>query len=88
MPRLPSFGSMLTIVTLGACKLTTAEPVSYAELSSAFVDYDAYPHTYYDGHMVYLVQNRWIYRDRGRWVAYREEPDELRRHRLLMLPAH
>ena len=35
-----------TMVTLGACKAEpAAEPVGYAELSSAYIDYDAKPET-------------------------------------------
>jgi hypothetical protein len=53
------------------------EPVGYVELTSAPIDVEAYPSTVYDGHTVYLYNDRWYYRDGGRWAYYRHEPREL-----------
>jgi hypothetical protein len=42
---------------------------------------ETYPQTYYEGRVVYLVNDRWYYQRRGRWVYYRTEPPELVRQR-------
>jgi hypothetical protein len=71
-------------IALGGCRATTygeAEPVGYVELTAAPVDVTLYPHTYYDGRDVYWVNDRWMYRDRGRWLYYRNEPPALYRQR-------
>ena len=71
-------------IALGGCRATTyaeTEPVGYVELTSAPVDIDVYPRTYYEGREVYFVNDRWMYRDRGRWVYYRREPPALYRQR-------
>ena len=78
---------MVTIVTLGGCTVTTtrepvyAEPVGYTETTAAPADYEAYPNTVYEGHTVFFVSGRWMFRDRDRWVSYRSEPPQLRQHR-------
>lgn len=43
---------------------------------------EVYPHTYYQGRPAYLVDGRWYYHDRERWVVFREEPASLRHYRL------
>jgi hypothetical protein len=72
-------------VAAAAC---TAEvqtrPVAVAEVEEvddAPPDVEAYPRTYYEGHVVYLVNDRWYYPRHGRWVYYRREPAELVRRR-------
>jgi hypothetical protein len=67
-------------VAVGGCAVRT-QPVGYVEVSSAPVHVERYPRTYYDGHVVYLVNDRWMYNDGGRWAYYREEPSQLRRQR-------
>ena len=71
------------VVTLGGCTATTyAEPEpAYVELTAAPVNIEPYPSTYYEGRTVYLVNNRWMYRDRGGWAYYRNEPPALYRQR-------
>ncbi len=69
-------------IAFGGCRATTyGDEVGYVELTAAPVDVDVYPHTFYDGRAVYLVNDRWMYRDRGRWAYYRHEPPELYRQR-------
>jgi hypothetical protein len=68
---------------LGCTVHATTEPVGYTEVTSSPADayYYSYPNTEYEGHPVYYVEGRWIYRDRDRWRAYREEPAPLYRYR-------
>jgi hypothetical protein len=76
-------------VALGGCRVYT-EPeyaTGYVELTSAPADLSAYPSTYYDGHVVYLINDRWMYPDRGRWVYYRREPPALYRQRTVIRQA-
>jgi hypothetical protein len=55
--------------------------------SSAYVEAEApvavetYPSTYYDGHVVYWIGDRWYFRRGGAWVYYRTEPVYLHDHR-------
>jgi hypothetical protein len=60
---------------------TTGADVEYA---SPGVDVEVYPHEYYDGHVVYLVGDRWYYRDGPQWVYYRREPDTLYQRRVVI----
>jgi hypothetical protein len=48
---------------------------------------DVYPHTVYEGRVVYLVNDHWYTRERGRWVYYRVEPEPLYRQRLVVQKA-
>ena len=57
------------------------EPVGYAEVTSAPAEIDTAPRSYYDGHVVYLHDNHWYYREGANWRYYREEPAELTRQR-------
>jgi len=54
-----------------------AEPVDVPP----HVDIHVYPQAYYAGHVVFLYQDRWYYRDGPRWVYFRREPPELLRQR-------
>lgn len=42
---------------------------------------ELYPRFVYRGADVYLVDGRWYTRRNGRWVTFREEPQELARRR-------
>jgi hypothetical protein len=42
---------------------------------------ETYPSYHYEGRIVYLVGDRWYYRDGPRWVYYAEEPTVLVRRR-------
>jgi hypothetical protein len=57
-----------------------AEPV-YLTSETVPVDIETYPSTVYEGRNVYLYSGHWYYRDRDRWQYYRNEPEQLRRHR-------
>lgn len=48
----------------------------------AVPDLTYYPRTYYRGSYAYLVNGRWYYQTRGRWVVFKEEPRELYRFRV------
>lgn len=71
----------LGLATSGCTVHAQTEPVGYAEVTSVPVNVDTYPTTVYAGHTVYWVNDRWMYRDRGRWAYYRSEPPELYRQR-------
>jgi hypothetical protein len=60
-----------------------AEPVGQVEITSApVVDFEAYPHTVYQGRTVYYVNGRWGYPHGVRgWATMRNEPPELVRYR-------
>ena len=60
---------------------TTGADVEYA---SPGVDVEVYPHEYYDGHVVYLVGDRWYYRDGPHWAYYRTEPHPLYERRAVI----
>jgi len=85
MYRLPTFLvgllSLAILPTVVGCVASLqAEPV-YVEASDVPVNVEVYPHTYYEGRTVYLVNDHWYYRDGTRWQYYREEPAPLNRHR-------
>jgi hypothetical protein len=78
---------VVSALALGGCAVHAQEPVGYVEVSSAPYDVSVYPSTYYDGRTVYLVDDRWMYRDRGRWMYYRDEPAPLYRQRTIIRQA-
>ncbi len=47
-----------------------------------------YPSVYYRGAPAYLVEGRWYYRTRDRWIVFRDEPAELREYRVRRGPAY
>lgn len=55
-------------------------PVVEAEVTP--IEITTYPHYYYRGEVVYLVEGRWYARRGPRWVMYRREPRELSRYRV------
>jgi hypothetical protein len=64
------------LVTTGCYASKTA--VGVTEISSAPVpDIHSYPSTEYDGHTVYLYQERWYFRDGDHWAYYQDEPGQL-----------
>jgi hypothetical protein len=72
---------------IGAVLLLLA-PACYVGAEPAYVTAQVepahvhtYPRTYYEGRPVYLIDGRWYFQERGRWVYYREEPDTLDRER-------
>lgn len=69
-----------TALTSGCVAHVRSEP-AYAEAVYVPADIETYPHTTYDGRVVYLVNDRWYYREGPRWVYYRPEPEPLYAHR-------
>lgn len=61
----------------------TAEPL-WVEADYTPARIDVYPHTVYEGRVVYLVNDHWYTRERGRWVYYRVEPAPLYRQRMVV----
>jgi hypothetical protein len=72
---------LVSVVALSGCYVHSRSEPAYVETTGAVVEYDAYPHTYYEGRTVYYVGNRWGWRERGGWRYYDSEPAPLRRHR-------
>lgn len=55
----------------------SVEP-AYAEADYVPADIETYPHTYYEGHDVYFVNDHYYYRGpRHQWVYYRTAPAPL-----------
>jgi hypothetical protein len=76
---------MLALGALAAAGLSIAacytEPVGYVAVSSAPYYVETYPHTYYDGHIVYWYGGRWYYPYGGHWAYYPVEPAPLYQYR-------
>jgi hypothetical protein len=72
---------LVSVVALGGCYVHARSEPAYVETTSAPVEYDTYPATYYEGHTVFYVGGRWGWQDGGRWHYYDREPVELRHHR-------
>jgi len=76
-----------SIASLGAgctAQVETATPGPVddeVEIEAAPTQVETYPRTEYRGHVVYLVNGRWVYPRGHRWYAYRTEPAPLVRHR-------
>jgi hypothetical protein len=71
----------ILLLFVSSCTVRATEPVAYVETTAAPVYVDAYPSTVYDGRVVYYVNDRWMYRDGGRWAYYRSEPAPLQQYR-------
>lgn len=74
---------LLTALCTGGCYATTG---AYVEADYPPVAIETYPHTYYEGRVVYLVDDRWYVRDNGGWYYYRSEPRVLYRYRTHYYP--
>ena len=61
-------------------------PAEYVETVPPRIEY--YPSVVYRGSPAYLVEGRWYYRSRDRWVVFRDEPVELRDYRVRRAPAY
>lgn len=84
-------GLALTAVLPGCFAHTRGEivydhPVAYVEDVPPRIE--RYPSTYYHGRPAYLVDGRWYYRHRERWVYFRDEPVELRDYRVHRAPSY
>ncbi len=69
--------------SLGGCyaRAHTGAVVT-AEYVPPQVEIESYPSYQYEGRVVYLVGDRWYYRDGPHWVYYAHEPDVLVRRRV------
>ena len=76
-------------LAIAACALTGcyAEATTGADVEYAapVANVEVYPHEYYDGHVVYLVNDRWYYREGPHWVYYRSEPPVLYQRRTVVV---
>ncbi len=72
------------------CYAHASMDAEYAEPAYIPPTVEVYPHYVYEGRTVYLIDDHWYTRHRGRWVYYRSEPEVLYRHRLTLRasPAH
>lgn len=80
--RSSALGCLALLVTgLGGCY---AETRTRAVVSAEYVPprVEAYPSYTYDGRVVYLVGDRWYYRDGPQWVYYVHEPRVLVERRI------
>lgn len=85
MARFTSTVSLLGLaLAAGGCYATAGAytEAEYVDVEVVPAHVDLYPHYYYEGRTVYLVDGRWYYRRGPRWVYYREEPRALYRHRV------
>jgi hypothetical protein len=79
-------------LALSACEMTPARmegAVVYeypAEAEVLSVDPCRYPRAYLHDRYVYLVGGRWYYPTRSGWTVLREEPQELYRYRMSIVP--
>lgn len=88
-PRSAAMGLVaIAAIAFGAgCTATVQTEPVYADADAEVavdtvpVNVYTYPHEYYGGRTVYLVDGRWYYRSGPRWVTYRREPVELGRRR-------
>ena len=75
-------------LSLGGCYAAAEVEPAYVETTYVPAHVHRYPHYYYEGRTVYLIDNRWYYRhSNGRWVYYRTEPEPLHRHRMTIRQA-
>jgi len=62
-------GSVVLVAAASTgCSRPAREPTSYTETTSGRYYVDGYPGTYYHGDRNYLLNDRWGYPDRGRWI--------------------
>lgn len=71
----------LALTGIACSRVQAGEPVSYLSNKSVPENVDAFPQAVYEGHTVYYVNDRWMYRDRGGWAYYLTEPPALYAHR-------
>jgi hypothetical protein len=92
--RILPWGGLVVATALSAagCYAHAAVEPAYVETTYVPAHVERYPSYYYEGRTVYLIDNRWYYRQpAGRWVYYRSEPPVLYRQRLTIRqapPAH
>jgi hypothetical protein len=75
---------LAAVLTLSGCYASVSSEPSYAEAYYAPPGVYARPRATYDGRVVYLVDDRWYFYDRGRWFFYTAEPQPLYRERIIV----
>jgi hypothetical protein len=69
------------VMTTGCYATVRSDPV-YAEAYHEPPRVYAMPRSHYEGRVVYLVDDRWYFYDRGHWFFYTAEPRPLYEQRL------
>lgn len=78
-------GGSLALMTAATACVATVEP-EYAVATDVPPDITIYPHTVYEGRVVYLVNDHWYYRGPDRhWVYYRQVPPPLYERRTTLV---
>jgi hypothetical protein len=78
-------GGSLALATAATACVATVEP-EYAVATDVPPDITVYPHTVYEGRVVYLVNDHWYYRGPDRhWVYYRQVPPPLYERRTTLV---
>jgi hypothetical protein len=79
-----ALGAVLVLACTGTTTVQADAVYGYAVAEPAQVPPQIYyqPRVYYRGQYAYLMDGRWYYPQRGRWVVFRDEPTELRRYRV------
>jgi hypothetical protein len=91
-----SFRSSLVAVGVALLATSTGVAGCYAEATTGAVvraeyapaNVTIYPREYYEGRYVYLVGDRWYYRDGPHWVYYVREPQPLVERRVVLRRVH
>jgi hypothetical protein len=75
-------GAMASL--LAGCYASASTRPVYVEAYQEPPRIYARPYTTYDGRVVYLVDDRWYFHDRGSWFYYTAEPEPLYRQRIVI----
>src|SRR5437762_12424724 len=76
----------LAIACATGC-VARVQPAAYVDATYVPGDIETYPHTAWEGRVVYLYGDRWYFHDGPRWAYLREEPPYLYRHRTYVVAA-
>lgn len=71
----------LALAGIACSRVQAGEPVGYLKSKSVPENVDSFPQAVYQGHTVYWISDRWMYRDRGGWAYYVTEPPALYAYR-------
>ena len=82
-----ALSSLATLLSVSGCVASLQADPGYVEVSSVPANIEVYPHEYYEGRTVYLVNDNWYYRDGARWVYYSQEPAPLNQRRMYIQQA-
>lgn len=92
----PLLGFLACVLATAGCTATVGPPVLVVEsedvepVDTVPVNVEQYPDQYpqesYGGRTVIFIGGRWHYRVGPRWMAYRHEPVELGRRRVVKRP--